>query len=524
MGSNQPQSERDAHKDAIELWQYMTPEEQAEATKLLWNPEAEIIRYRKDPVAFATEVLHMALAPYQEKVLRLLVETRRVCFRSLHAAGKTAMAAAAILWFVGVHEECKVPTTASAWRQLTDFLWPEIHKWALTADWWRVGVKVQKGKELMKLRLEIGESGNRFAFAISSNDEAKIEGAHSGAIMYVFDEAKAIIPAIWDAAEGALGTKDAYALALSTPGDSNGRFYEIQTDRDKYSAWSTVYATIDEVIAAGRTSLEWLETRKREWGESSVMFRRRALGQFCEDSGDTLIPLHLVEAAQERWYALKAKIDALVVTGMSESEAEQMVVGPMTHLGVDPAREGVDKTGWALRHSTVIKKVERTDESDLMVTAGITIRHMQNNTAEGRIDTNGLGAGVFDRVRDVWKQGKLRKPKEKLLPLIPINTAHGTKARDRSGEMTFNRMRDFLWWNMRELLDAKDSQIALPPDEHLTRDLTAPKWTTTSSGKIQVEQKPDIKRRLGRSPDVGDAVIMAFAPDIMPYKPLVGLI
>jgi hypothetical protein len=122
----------------------------------------------------------------------------------------------------------------------------------------------------------------------------------------------------------------------------------------------------------------------------------------------------------------------------------------------------------------------------------------------------------------VWNQGKLRQPKEKNLPVIPVNSAHGTKARDRSGQMTFNRMRDFLWWNMRELLDDKDSQIALPPDDNLTRDLTAPKWTTTSSGKIQVEQKPDIKKRIGRSPDVGDATIMAFAPDTMPYKPLVG--
>lgn len=522
MSSSQPREQRAQNNEAFELRQYMTPEEQAELDRLLWSPAVEVPRYRRDPVAFAREVLHMDLAPYQQKVLRLLVEKRRVCFRSLHGAGKTTIAAAAILWFVGVHDECKVPTTASAWRQLTDFLWPEIHKWALNADWWRVGLKVRDGKELMKLRLQF--SSNRFAFAISSNDEAKIEGAHSAAIMYVFDEAKAIIPAIWDAAEGALGTENAFALALSTPGDNSGRFFEIQTDRDKYSAWATVYATIEEVIAAGRTTQEWLEGRAREWGVDSVMYKRRALGQFAEDAGDTLIPLHLVERAQERWWVLVQKTKDLIDQGVDEKEAEEQVWGPMTHLGVDPAREGVDKTGWSFRHSLAIRKVERTDESDTMVTAGITIRHMQNNTAEARIDTNGLGAGVFDRVRDVWKQGKLRQPKEKNLPVIPINSAHGTKARDRSGEMTFNRMRDFLWWNMRELLDAKDSQIALPPDDNLTRDLTAPKWTTTSSGKIQVEQKPDIKKRIGRSPDVGDATIMAFAPDTMPYKPLVGML
>jgi hypothetical protein len=86
--------------------------------------------------------------------------------------------------------------------------------------------------------------------------------------------------------------------------------------------------------------------------------------------------------------------------------------------------------------------------------------------------------------------------------------------------MMFNRLRDWLYWNMRELLEA--GEIALPPDDHLTQDLVASKWTTTSAGKVLIESKDEVKKRLGRSPDVGEAVIMAYAPEAPPYKPLFG--
>jgi hypothetical protein len=48
----------------------------------------------------------------------------------------------------------------------------------------------------------------------------------------------------------------------------------------------------------------------------------------------------------------------------------------------------------------------------------------------------------------------------------------------------------------------------LPMDRELLGDLTAPKWTNTTSG-VKIESKEDIKKRLGRSTDCGDAVAMA---------------
>ena len=250
MNITVPRTELDANKSALDLRSYLTTEEQALLDRYLWSPVKELKRYRIDPIAFAHEVLHMQLAPYQERVLTALCTKKRVAFRGPRGAGKSTIAAAAILWFLAVFEECKIPTTTSAWRQLIEFLWPEIHKWASQAEWWRVGLVVRPNKELMSLRIELTK--NRVAFAMSSNNEARIEGVHSEAVLFVFDESKIIPEGLWDSAEGALGTSDdSYWLALSTPGDSVGRFFDLFTKRDRYSNWDIVVATLEECIAAG---------------------------------------------------------------------------------------------------------------------------------------------------------------------------------------------------------------------------------------------------------------------------------
>src|SRR3546814_1539203 len=67
-------------------------------------------------------------------------------------------------------------------------------------------------------------------------------------------------------------------------------------------------------------------------------------------------------------------------------------------------------------------------------------------------------------------------------------------------------------WRFREALDPSQpggSPIALPPDPMLVADLTAPTFTVPPRG-IKVESKEDVCKRLGRSTDRGDAVVMAW--------------
>src|SRR6185436_2954082 len=106
--------------------------------------------------------------------------------------------AIAILWFCLTRdqEDWKVATTASAWRQLTKFLWPEVHKWARRIKWDAIGrAPFSETTELFtqSIRLETGE-----AFAVASDDSSLIEGAHADHLLYIFDESKVIPDDTWD--------------------------------------------------------------------------------------------------------------------------------------------------------------------------------------------------------------------------------------------------------------------------------------------------------------------------------------
>ena len=457
--------------------------------------------YRHDPARFVLECFEWeegeGPTPYQLEVLRQLPRERRLALRGPHSLGKTALAAWIVVWFALTREamqaDWKAVTTASVWRQLSLYLWPEIHIWAGRLNWEAVGRKAFDSRtELLDLILKLRHGQ---AFAVASDRAESIEGAHAEHLLYVFDEAKAIPPATWDAAEGALASGQCYALAISTPGEPQGRFYEIHQRKPGYEDWWTRHVTLAECVSAGRVSPEWAEQRARQWGESSAVYQNRALGEFASSDEDGVIPLSWVEAANERWRELDESGDW----------------GEFTCCGVDVARSGADVNVIAMRYGDAIRELRRSSKRDTMETTGAVAGILQAHGGEAVVDVIGIGAGVVDRLKE---QGKAVKA---------FNASEHTDAKDRSGELGFVNKRSAAWWKLRELLDpASDRQIALPPDDLLTGDLTAPHWRDMSAGKIAVESKEDIRRRLGRSTDSGDAVVQAFwvepAPTYPPFR------
>jgi hypothetical protein len=444
--------------------------------------------YRGDAAAFVRDcfVWGEGQCPtiYQEEILAELPARRRVAVRGPHGLGKTALAAWVVLWFALTREgeDWKCPTTASAWRQLARYLWPEIHKWARRLRWEKIGREgFNPRAELLdlSLRLNTGE-----AFAVASDNPELIEGAHAEQLLYVFDEAKAIPPDTWDAAEGAFASGECYALTISTPGEPAGRFYEIHARRPGFEDWWTRHVALEECIAAGRVSPDWVKQREAQWGRESAVFCRRVLGEFASGEECGIIPLAWVEAANERWRQWQE-------TGLTS---------PLETLGVDVARSGEDQTCYALRRSgDVVSELRYHSRQDTMQTTGQVAGILRGQGGKAVVDVIGIGAGVFDRL------------KEQGLRVEAFNAAEHTEAKDRSGELGFANKRAAAWWNLRELLDpANGEALALPPEDGLVGDLTAPQWKVTSGGRIQVESKEEIKARLGRSPDAGDAVVMAF--------------
>jgi hypothetical protein len=114
------------------------------------------------------------------------------------------------------------------------------------------------------------------------------------------------------------------------------------------------------------------------------------------------------------------------------------------------------------------------------------------------IDAIGIGASAYEHCIE------LGMPRV----MAVINSAK-TPQKDATGMLTFRNLRAWSYWTLREMLDPEKGQnLALPPDQELLSDLIAPRWSMSMQG-IQLESKEDIVKRLGRSPDCGDALVLS---------------
>ena len=96
--------------------------------------------------------------------------------------------------------------------------------------------------------------------------------------------------------------------------------------------------------------------------------------------------------------------------------------------------------------------------------------------------------------------------------VVGMNGGLRSEGNDRSGKLSFYNMRAEWWWGLREALDPLlGVDLALPPGREVLADLAAPRFEIRPGGKLLIESKQDIRRRLGRSPDIGDAITYAYA-------------
>jgi hypothetical protein len=209
-----------------------------------------------------------------------------------------------------------------------------------------------------------------------------------------------------------------------------------------------------------------------------------------EDNAWQVIPSAWVEAAQARWTERRPK-------GVK-----------MTALGVDPARGGRDQTvlspryDWWFDKQIVKDGVDTPEASDV---AALIYKHVKDGAAIQLDIIGGAGASVYDDL------------KANQMNVHPIDGRHTSNGRDKAGRLGFANFRAEMWWRMREALDPENGeQIALPPSRPLLSDLCSPRWKLTTKG-IQVEGKGtnqedeawSVRKRLGRSPDLGDAAVYA---------------
>lgn len=195
-----------------------------------------------------------------------------------------------------------------------------------------------------------------------------------------------------------------------------------------------------------------------------------------------VIPTEWVRQAQQRW------------RDMEQPE------GPPDALGIDVARGGQDSTTMAPRWENYFGEVVKYPgiaTPDGPTVAGLVHQRFPD-AARLMVDVIGVGSSAYDSLVLMYPA------------VAPVNVSVASTFTDKSGKLKMRNLRAELHWRMRDALDPETgSLMALPPGREVLADLCSARYTMMAGGVVAVESKEDIKARLGRSPDVGDAIMLA---------------
>lgn len=428
--------------------------------------------YREEPVRFFREVLGITPWGRQQEILDAVARYPKVAVRSGHKVGKSISAAGVALWWVATRPGARVVLTSASYRQVRSILWRELRT-LHTATRRPIGGELHLDPD-SGLQFPDG----REVVGFSTTEPERMSGISGAHLLFILDEASGIPAEIFEAIEGnrAGGAK---VLMLSNPTRTSGTFFEAFNTKREF--WHPLHISAEEspnvregrIVIPGLATREWVEEKRREWGETSPLYQVRVRGDFPSQAENAIIPLVLVEDATGRW---------------AETPADGRLI-----LGVDVARFGDDETvifpvrGPRAMEPIVIKGMDTVNVAGKVLETARTLRTPGEQPLV-KVDVIGVGAGVYDHLS-----------RSSDVEAVSVNVSNAAT------EDGYALIRDQLWFSLKSWL----ATGAVPSDAKLEAELVAPTYAFDTQGRTKVEPKEQIKQRLGRSPDRADALALA---------------
>lgn len=499
-------------------------------TTVNWNQVQKFLSdCQSDPNYYFDEVLGATPEIYQKRINEAIALHSRIAVSACHDVGKSWDLARIVLWFMNCFPYSKVVTTAPTFRQVESILWSEIRaahskakipiggqmnltEWKLAADWFAIGLTPKKQNS--------GSDGQ--------GTQSDFQGWHAPHILIIFDEATGVPPAIWDMAEGLMTSANVKWVAIANPTSRACRFYECFSDFEWHKIRITCFdspnliengitdihklekeldylkslSDVDKqkrfstykVVKPWLLTLQWVMGRAIKWGLNHPLFLSKVLGEFPEESDDTLIPLSVCESAINR------EVDP--------SDTDKIM------WGVDVARFGSDSTVITQLHGDKFTGKKVLVKRDTVAIVGAIL-------AAGRetkwphvitIDETGLGAGVVDLLKENKRTGVI--PYSTEIRGIQFGAApvcskemceHKTHECPRAKYSNKKaQMFDLLSYDLKR-------GLTLPHDEEVyLEELPTLLYSYDSKGRMVMESKDEYKSRTGRaSPDHADSLALA---------------
>lgn len=454
----------------------ITPELQADA--------APPSPYPHDPVGWMQTRLGAFLWSTQQDIAAAVASHRRVAVHSCWASGKSWLAARLVAWWLDTHAagEAFVVTTATTGAQVRAILWREIgraHRDGKLAgrlnqtEWWLNDEMVAFGRKP------------------ADYDPNAFQGIHARYVLVVIDEAAGVPEAIFRSAAGLTSNEHSRILAIGNPDDPQSYFagicqpasgwHVIGIDAFQTPNFTAEGADVPQAIREQLISRTYEQELRDEVGEESPVYVAKVRGQFPEDASDGVVPLSWVRQCQRL-----------------EQEWTPAQLLPI-ELGVDVGAGG-DETVIRERRGAVAGQTWRKRTPDWADACALVLRAIDQTGARTvKIDTIGIGWGVVGQLAELGRAGR------HAAEIIGVNVGEASR-----NTTQWPKLRDQLWWEVGRELTRSHAWDLSAVDEVTVAQLIAPTYTVDSANRIKVERKDETKKRLKRSPDDADALLLAY--------------
>ena len=438
--------------------------------------------YTRDPAGWMQARLGAFLWSIQRDIAAAVCAHRRTAVHSCFESGKSWLAARLVAWWLDTHApgEAFVVTTATTGQQVRAILWREIaraHRAGQLAgrlnqtEWWLDGEMVAFGRKP------------------ADYDPAAFQGVHARYVLVVIDEAAGVPETIFRAAAGLTANEHSRILAIGNPDDPQSYFASICKPASGWhvigiDAFDTPNFT-DEAIPDDLRDLlispTYAQELRDEVGEESPVYIAKVRGQFPDDATDGVVPLSWVRQCQH--------LDTAWTP-------EQLLP---VELGVDVGAGG-DETVIRERTGAVAGRTWRKRTPDWADACAQVLQALDVTQATAvKIDTIGIGWGVVGQLQELRSTGR------HAARVVPVNV--GEASRDTT---KWPKLRDQLWWEVGRELTRSHAWDLSAVDEVTIAQLIAPTYTVDAANRIKVEPKVETRKRLKRSPDDADALLLAY--------------
>jgi len=485
-------------------------------------------RWRNDPVAFVEEGLglnpvnHMSITSQQRELLNIcgkLVHAKKKCYderkkvpgknwkisdeereldkkigvsiMSGKGTGKDCSSSWIILWFLFCFPRAKIACCAPTQDQLKKNLWAEVAKWAsmvspvtkekMMQPFLTNNLRIESEKIYLKNTGDGASKDGQQWFAFMKTPQKQVDkeqmkstlsGIHEDNLLFIIDEAAGIEDAVFEPLENTLSDRINWVLILFNPSKNNGyahsTHFGIHSDKYVRLHW--------DAEESDRVDKRHILRMEELYGRDSDNFRVNVKGLPPRGDDDALIPHQWIYEAVNRDISVDPSTGAI--------------------FGVDVAGSGKDTTIITVRQGHKVLEQIKINEIDSLEQASRIMDYVEMYRSEKDIEIVGIcidaiavGKGVYDSLRRMFSQ------------------THSVIASASSSRDDFRRKRDELWWRLRTCFEK--GMIDIPNDISLREELSIIKYRT-ESGKTIVESKDSIIKRLGRSPDRADSLMLSY--------------